>query len=375
MVMTMKTWGMMLLLSGMTMTACEAHTDSFQPESGSGAAYASLISRTNAYPTDYAEEAMHKGRIERLDYDTHDYADGTGRDRSNTAYVYLPYGYDEQEDVHYNVLYLVHGHYGTASTTFEAEGGLLCRVLDHMVENGNMAPTIVVSPSYNYGQPTSSYVDADPYCRALPHELADDLIPLVETRYRTYLSSADAEGISASRQHRAIGGFSMGGVTTWYALAETFSVFAYYLPVSGDCWSLGAFAGMNRPADTADYLANVVRQSPFASNFYIWAASGTNDSAYSETLYQVQGMARLTDTFGLDHLTFHEKDGARHEYRPIPEYVYNALPYFFPPQAQTDIKTVRPTRNDGQTVIYNLAGMRYSGKGLVIENGKKILRR
>lgn len=80
----------------------------------------------------------------------------------------------------------------------------------------------------------------------------------------------------------------MGGVTTWYALAETFSAFAYYLPISGDCWSLGAFVGMNRPDATADYLANVVRQSPFAGNFYIWAASGTNDSAYSETLYQVQ---------------------------------------------------------------------------------------
>lgn len=132
---------------------------------------------------------------------------------------------------------------------------------------------------------------------------------------------------------------------------------------------------MNRPDDTADYLANVVRQSPFAGNFYIWAASGTNDSAYSETLYQVQGMARLMDTFGLNHLTFHEKDGARHEYRPVPEYVYNALPFFFPTQTQTDIQTVKFSRNDGQTVTYNLAGMRYSGTGLVIENGKKILRR
>lgn len=74
---------------------------------------------------------------------------------------------------------------GDSVAAFEAEGGLLRKVLDHMVENGDMAPTIVVSPSYNYGQPTSSYVDADPYCLALPHELVNDLIPLVETRYRT----------------------------------------------------------------------------------------------------------------------------------------------------------------------------------------------
>ena len=29
-------------------------------------------------------------------------------------------------------------------------------------------------------------------------------------------------------------------------------------------------------------------------------------------------------------MSFHEKDGARHEYRPTVEYIYNALPFFFP---------------------------------------------
>lgn len=55
------------------------------------------------------------------DYDTRDYAEGAGATRTNTAYVYLPYGYDENTAQRYNVIYLVHGHYGTASTTFEAE--------------------------------------------------------------------------------------------------------------------------------------------------------------------------------------------------------------------------------------------------------------
>ena len=128
----------------------------------------------------------------------------------------------------------------------------------------------------------------------------------------------------------------MGGVTTWYALAETFSAFKYYLPMSGDCWSLGSFAGMNRPEDTANYLAGIIRQSPYAGDFYIWAASGTSDSAYSEILLQVRGMAQLTDIFGLDHMTFHEKDGARHEFRPTVEYIYNAMPFFFPAVSQTD---------------------------------------
>lgn len=288
----------------------------------------------------------------------------------------MGYDYDNQSGVRYNVLYLVHGHYGTASTTFEAENGLLRKVLDHMMENGEMAPTIVVSPSYNYGAPTSSYVDADPYCKALPQELVNDLIPIVETRYRTHLISTDAASVYATRDYRAIGGFSMGAVTTWYALAETFSAFRYYLPISGDCWSLGAFAGMNRPAQTANYLANIIRQSPYAVDFYIWAASGTSDSAYSETLQQVQGMAQLTDIFGLDHMTFHEKDGARHEYLPIPEYVYNALPQFFPPRSgETSIAEAKQTKSSSKTKAYDINGLPSDGHGIVIEDGRKILKK
>lgn len=375
---SMKT-AMLLLALAFGFTACSASTDELLPMQdensiGNSHTYNSLISKTTAYPASYAEEVEHKGRVERIDYATRDYAEGTGRSRTNTAYVYLPYGYDDNDDVRYNVIYLVHGHYGTASTTFEAEGGLQRKVLDHMMENGDCAPTIVVSPSYNYGQPTANYVDADPYCRALPTELVKDLIPIVETRYRTYLTSPDAEGIEASRSHRAIGGFSMGGVTTWYALAETFNAFKYYMPISGDCWSLGAFVGMNQPQRTADYLANIVRQSPYANDFYIWAASGTSDSAYSEILLQVRAMAGITDVFGIDQMTFHEKDGARHEFRPTVEYVYNALPYFFPSNegGATAIRQVDINATSfGKT--YSVNGMVSDGHGIVIQNGKKYI--
>ena len=293
--------------------------------------YTELISKTNPVPAIYEQEAEQRGEVVRIDYETRDYAEGTGVARTNTAYVYLPYGYDENTDQRYNVLYFVHGHYGTAISFFQDEDSLLRKLLDHMTANGDMAPTIVVSPSYNYGDPTPNYVDADPYCEALPQELVNDLIPIVESRYRTYAESTDAAGLEASREHRAIGGFSMGAVTTWYALEHTLDFFKYFMPVSADSWVLGEFAGMNRPMETAEYLAGIIRQSPYAgTGFYIWAASGTNDSAYRETLIQIEAMAQLTDVFPLSCLTFHEKDGARHEFRPMAEYLYNALPFFFP---------------------------------------------
>ena len=163
-------------------------------------------------------------------------------------------------------------------------------------------------------------------------------------------------------------------VTTWYALDETFYAFKYYLPICGDCWSLGAFAGMNQPQRTADYLAGIVRQSPYANDFYIWAASGTSDSAYSETLIQVRAMSGLTDVFGLDHMTFHEKDGARHEFRPTVEYVYNALPFFFPARGggETDIRQVS-VKASSTAKAYSINGMVSNGQGIVIQNGKKII--
>lgn len=96
-----------------------------------------------------------------------------------------------------------------------------------------------------------------------------------------------------------------------------------------------------------------------------------SDSAYSETLLQVRGMAQLTAIFGLNHLSFHEKDVARHEYRPIPEYVYNALPFFFPSQNATGIKHVNTQKHHISSQAYNISGIHSKWNGIVIENGKK----
>ena len=304
--------------------------------------YTQLVSKTQAIPDGYWTEAAERGEVVSIEYDTYNYAEGSMSARRNTACVYLPYGYDSDTERRYNVLYLVHGHYSTQSTYLTAENGLLRRVLDQMIQNGDIDPTIVVTPTYNYGSPTPNYVDADRYCKALPLELQNDLIPLVESRYRTYAESTDLTGLTASRAHRAIGGFSMGGVTTWYALDTALSLFSWFLPISGDCWSLGSFAGMNRPEETAQYLARRIREQGFGANdFYIWAASGTDDSAYRETLNQIEGMAALDEMFTIQNMTFHEKDGAKHDYLPTVEYIYNALPFFFP-----------PSKNNAMTNLY-----------------------
>lgn len=351
------------------------NTDTLNNGSSAPAAYPQLINRTTPYPVSYATVAERRGTVEELTYSTRDYVTGNGGARSNNAYVYLPYGYTPERK--YNILYLVHGHYGDASTFLSVENGLLRNVLDHMIAQGDIDPMIVVTPTYNYGSPTANYVDAGSYCRALPEELHHDLIPLVESRYSTYATTTDDEGIAASRDHRAIGGFSMGGVTTWFAFDERLPDYRFFLPFSGDCWSLGSFQGQNNPTGTTNYLVRRISEQGYsASGFYIWAAAGTSDSAYGEILSQIRGMAARSDAFSLSNMTFHEKEGARHEYAPMVEYLYNALPFLFPPTTTTAVRNI--STNSRKQTAYNLAGQKLAvsdtAHGLYIINGKKVVK-
>lgn len=315
------------------LTACNGNDKEYsvispeqEIEAGGSSDYTELLNKTRPVPAEYNQESVLKGNVVQIDYNTKNYVEGTGEVRKNTAYVYLPYGYDEASEQPYNVFYFVHGHGETAISFFQNENGLLCKLLDHMLENRDMAPTLIVSTSYVYGTPVDYYPDADPYCEALPQELVNDLIPLIESRYHTYTESTDVAGITVSRKHRAIGGFSMGAVTVWYALEHALECFKYFMPISSDGWSLGRFAGMTNPDETAEYLANTIRNSAFSKNdFYIWACSGTNDVAYDRIWSQVQAMAQLTDVFSVSNLTFHEQDGARHEFRSLAEYLYLSL--------------------------------------------------
>ena len=74
---------------------------------------------TAAVPAAYREASAQPGKVTRLDYDSEDYV----RDSApitKTAYVYTPYGYDENDtETRYNILYLMHGWGGHEGEYFE----------------------------------------------------------------------------------------------------------------------------------------------------------------------------------------------------------------------------------------------------------------
>ncbi len=70
----------------------------------------------------------------------------------------------------------------------------------------------------------------------------------------TYADSTDEAGLEKSRMHRAFGGYSMGGVTTWEVLAQDPQYFAYFMPMAGDCW-LDRSTDADGDTQMADLLA------------------------------------------------------------------------------------------------------------------------
>src|SRR5690606_8589176 len=240
-------------------------------------------------PDEYRIENDQSGTIETLHYQTENLDGGT---EDKKFHVYLPHGYDASDSSkQYNVLYLMHGGGENEDLIFGGpnESREMKRIIDNMIAKGDIEPLIVVTPSFYGGKGDV----------ALFHEeLVNDIIPLAETEYHTYAESGSLEDIKASREHRAFGGFSMGSVTTWHTFAEALDYVKYYMPLSGDSWAIEDSGGGSKPQETAEYLANVVRNSEYTpEDFYIFSATGNQDIAYPNLKPQVDEMRKLSDVF------------------------------------------------------------------------------
>ena len=191
-----------------------------------------------------------------------------------------------------------------------------------MILKGLIGPLIVVTPGYY--NPGSR--DDELLVREFHAELENSLIPAIESRYRTF----------GTRDHRVFGGFSMGSVTTWYTFINNLDSFRYFLPMSGDSWAVERMGGATRSEETALLLSRIPNASGYANNeFFIFAATGTEDMAYENETLQIEAMKKNDDVFvyGADsktsNLYYMVAEGGRHTYAAMNDYIYNALPFFF----------------------------------------------
>ena len=267
----------------------------------------------------------HPGTVVPLTYDTKDYP-RDGAPIRKTAYVYLPCGYGENAETRYDILYLMHGWGGHAGEYFEFS--YIKNMFDRMIENGDTVPMIIVSPCfYNDSSKRDFYGTIDEF-RAFHSEFRNDLMPAVESAYRTYAASASDEDLKASRDHRAFGGFSFGGVTTWLELCYDSDYIRWFLPMSGGCWYYGTYEDY-RFSDNVDFIEQLIRDGDLDERgYFIYHAVGTDDSYKTMSLGMAKEML-ARGVFSAEHYVFYQKRGGVHNYRAVQEYLYNALPLFF----------------------------------------------
>lgn len=276
-------------------------------------------------PQGFTSPADRQGSLVELSYDTYEsmtYEQETQR-LTKRAIVYLPYGYTEDEQ--YDVFYLMHGGGGNETTTLGAAGSpsTFKNVLDHAIAAGEIAPLVIVCPTYNNTSPddSASFSLALTLTQNYRHELLNDLIPAVERRYSTYADDVSRTGLTASRDHRGFGGFSMGAVTTWRAFRYGLDYFRYFLPMScGTSLDMDNIIAAARAHDPSDY--------------FVWIITGTEDFARPDDEDRVrllQGSRYFTESDNEQdgNLAFRVKDGYTHDEAAASEYTYNGLRWFW----------------------------------------------
>lgn len=296
-----------------------------------GVGYAQQFETFKPVPAELRTPAEKQGKVETFLYTVKI----DGKKVTKHARVYVPYGYDKNDkSTRYNVVYLIHGG-GDNSTSFFADPRSplpLTNVLDHLIASGKMKPVLVVTPTFyvddeNIG--ANRMEDATRQTRDFHLELEKYLIPSVEKAYNTYFKGKGSKAVSASREHRAFGGFSMGSLCTWYQLLYGVNAVSRFIPLSGDLWLFDADGTKKDMTYAAKYLNDQLAATPYANSFKVYAYTGTDDIAYQPETSLIQALCANAPLFHYGengNLTFSVKTGGKHYYGDINEYLYVALP-------------------------------------------------
>jgi len=315
-------------------------------------------------PDGYENPATQQGTLNKLTYDTWESFSYEQKSNKITkeAWVYLPYGYTDEEE--YNVFYLSHGGWSNETTLMGTDDNpkSFKNVIDNAIQDGNIKPLIIVLPTYN----NTSENDSSDYSLAIQltnqfhNELVNDLIPAVESKYSTYAKDTTPQGLKESRDHRGFGGFSMGSVNTWNTFRYCLDYFRYFMPMSGSYTTDG------------EYMADLVRQQGYSSqDFFIFAASGTDDFAYSAFKAQIMAMAnnsggmfKLAKNESEGNMSFLEREGYKHDAKATDEYTYNGLRFLW--NGQTDTQSA--DNQSSSSKAYNVEQGTSKYRDFVLDN-------
>ena len=233
----------------------------------------------------------------------------------------MPYDYDESKE--YNIFYLMHGWTGHAGDFFEYSK--IVNILDNMIENKEIEPLIVVAATFDSENVGQSWERSVEELEPFHLDFENALMPYIESHYSTYAKSTSKEDLISSREHRAFGGFSLGGVTTWWMFKYDLDYIKYFLPMSGDAWYVTTFGGLYYPKETVDEIEKVVKNND--RDYFIAAYLGTRDARYDQVNNQMVEMLKR-DTFNNSFVYYQVKD-AYHDMNATDIDIYNGLKLLF----------------------------------------------
>lgn len=200
--------------------------------------------------------------------------------------VYTPPGYGSSAATRYAVLYLLHGANGD-ELVWNREGHANL-ILDNLLAAAKAKPFLTVMP-FGYGVPPGSMAPGQPSQNneRFARDLIDDVIPLVQSHYRTF----------TDRDHRAIAGLSMGGGQALGIGLTRLDLFSY----------VAGFSAALRPAQFKDAFAGIAKD-PAAANqklHLLWVGCGKQDSLFPAA----KSFSEFLTELHVKH-TFHESSGA-----------------------------------------------------------------
>lgn len=188
--------------------------------------------------------------------------------------IYTPPGYDKNKNEKYPVLYLIHGMTDTEETWFKV--GRVNLILDNLIAQGKAKPMIIVMP---YANPYPALAAKSKNIQGdvmntdfFSNDMLSDVIPFIETNYRTLRGS----------ENRAVAGFSLGGrqaLAVGLVHPELFSWVCAFAPA--------IFSNDFKKTILDSYVSPDLLNKQLK---LLWVSCGNEDSLYNSSVGFIEGL-------------------------------------------------------------------------------------
>ncbi len=269
-------------------------------------ALSTFVPAQNATPAYLQVRSVPHGTVQSVEYKS------KALDTDRKLVVYTPPGYESSVGRRYPILYLLHGA-GSDQTSW-TERGRAHVILDNLIADGKLKPLIVAMPfgfavqraAGARGDAAENKMQRDGFTK----DFLQDVIPFVESKFRVY----------ADRDHRAIGGLSLGGAQS-LALGLThldlFSRIAAFSPAMG--------AANNPSTGGVDFEAVLTESARINEQLkLLWVGCGTEDTLFDS----IRDFTQQLSKHKVEHM-FRVTGGA-HTYAVWQRYLNEVAPQLFP---------------------------------------------